>query len=1763
MGCGASAVSADSKTVKNGVKPPRGSVSNLKLTTTQRNIEKDLKDILEGDMCKDCPSNAKIVRIFTSSTFTDTQHERNALMERVYPKLKKYCQERGYEFQIVDMRWGVRDEATDDHMATELCLREVEECQKVSTGPNFVTFLSHKYGYRPLPRKIPSHELETIFLDVKEDERALIERWYQKDDNELPSMHILQAVSTNIPNIKSMDRVEKSEAKDLWWETMLKLRQIMYSAAEKKLGIEELEKYKISVTEQEIYQGILKSHDQERTSLWFHRVFTNVKMEKTNPILGRFIETEDVNGDDATPLLESLKTDKLKRILPESNVKTYTVKWADEGINPEDITDHKKYINKLCDDFENTIRDKISAGITERAQSDIMDPLYEEVTQHVAFCQTKCELFHGREDTLGLIEDYMKSNRQVPLVVHGPSGSGKTSVVAMAAKMARTWVDGKAVVVLRFLGTTPNSSNIRRVLYSLVQQIYKVFGDDTIIPQDLKLLIRSLHDSMSKASKERPLVILLDSLDQLDSDDGAQQLSWLPIELPKHVKIIVSTLPEDEYQYYPRLKSLIADTVNFVEVPKLGIKDTQDILQKWFANQNRMLTENQMEIVVSACQECPLPLFLKISFDEACRWHSYSKPEEYQLKTTVRDAIVDLFERVETNHGELLVSHALGYLTAAKNGLTENELEDLLSLDDDVLNDVYQYWTPPIRRLPPLLWVRIRAELSQYLVDRGADGVRVMNWYHRQFIEAARDRYIKDDKIAKKLHSVLAEYFLGTWSHGIKKPYINIEGEKGVSDRLVATQPLLFDETSYNLRKLSELPHHLIESDQLVTLKQNVLCNLEWLYVKMKGTSLRSVREDFREALKKYPEDQQLNTMAQLIQLSQEALEHDPAQLAPQILARISQPKGFEDILDQARNPPALCLLPSFPFMTPPGGQLLNTLVGHKESINSLDVTADGSLILSGDDAKSFRLWDSDSGFLIKHVETETDIKMVKFCNEDRHFAVSLESTIMVFRTDTLAKVHELEPYGEEPDTSSGIPFAVAGVKKDQIVVPCHRKVLTFEVLTGEQLRRILDLKLLREYYEDVCIVAKGNIVAYYNEMLDKRSSMLSVIDLSNKDRKADFVDVYPDVKIDEYGDEDRTSIGALAITGDERIIVSNYMDNHLKIYDAKSLELLKTFEGNKDDMSEGFIITPDDRYLLFPNSGNVCMWDLEKGERSYGLEHPNSVEKVVTVDGQIVITAGVDYLIRIWDNSKSDSIKDIERRDWKFHKGDKGKEMKSDKPMEKKSAKKGKKSGAEKLKEDQEAIVDLWNIPDDKRHVFMHTKQDKSHSYTVWDCNLQKPLQRLDEPPRTKSSTWHILNKELAILNENRRLKLVNYTSGKIIRVFKGKTSYGISAYIVNNKKEVITGTRHNRNLKLYNISTGDVITLLKHEENKSTKESKNVSDLKVKSDGKGCVAVTVREDEEQMLYVWDITKRKLRHVMQLPVETGRKKDEQPTIDLSESDVSSDEHFFCCTLYESNFKTCPIVWNLDAGTYMHKLSHDAAGEANKVLAVGSDKLLTSYWDDSKEIWLWSLSTGKPLIQLPGHRSLEIDSMLVTEDERRLVSHTQSSQEREFILWDLEKGERIAGFTLEETNDIRLVSNGDVIVVSANSIGSVVTFTLSGPGCEKLKISTDKSSTYKDMDDVIPLEQTDGAADEKEDPDDIDSDEDSVAGDSDDGDDDDDEAKDEFNDDDDDDTDDFKFSDEDGDEEETMGKDDDFKFSDDDDNEDDDNDKTEKANKKK
>lgn len=69
-----------------------------------------------------------------------------------------------------------------------------------------------------------------------------------------------------------------------------------------------------------------------------------------------------------------------------------------------------------------------------------------------------------------------------------------------------------------------------------------------------------------------------------------------------------------------------------------------------------------------------------------------------------------------------------------RHGLSEAELKDVLSLDDEVLQVVYRDWTPPSKellRFPPLLWVRLRRDLGHCLARRPVDGFTLLAIAHR------------------------------------------------------------------------------------------------------------------------------------------------------------------------------------------------------------------------------------------------------------------------------------------------------------------------------------------------------------------------------------------------------------------------------------------------------------------------------------------------------------------------------------------------------------------------------------------------------------------------------------------------------------------------------------------------------------------------------------------------------------------------------------------------------------------------------------------------------------------------------------------------------------------------------------------------------------------------------------------------------------------------------------------------------------------------
>uniref|UniRef100_A0A1I8HIM4 NACHT domain-containing protein n=1 Tax=Macrostomum lignano TaxID=282301 RepID=A0A1I8HIM4_9PLAT len=867
--------------------------------------------------------NSRVVRIFLSSTFSDMGTERNYLMQHVNPRLKKFCRDSfGLEFQTIDMRWGVGDEVQLDHQGPYMCYQEIDNSLIMSAGPYFICLLGQRYGNQPPAALVEVDVFNNIVEALKEDGRdvSCLHEWYTIDENNKPPICVLRPIATLA---EAADKELLKAARQRWEAVQDSIIGLMKRGAElclQKTLISHatMKKFTASVTEMEVISGILSKPPQKLAqALAFVREFSDLESQRdfSRGKMFKFIDlTDSVNEDgEAVKVLDEAVNAMVKELnrhvltrMAGSNSFTYSLKWTNdaEGVG---MSSHKDYLEKFGSDYCDNVKRLVAESVREsmRLRSD---DLYSEVLQHSTACVNYVKKFQGRQEIIDKVKAYVQaSNTTEPLVVYGDSGSGKTSLLGKAASLVRSWLpesDSKdAIVLLRFLGTSPGTSSIRQTLKYLCRQL-AVFGNEDDQEKcesldDFKEILNTFYSMLERMGQFRRILVFLDSVDQLDSSDGAYHLTWVRTPLPANVKMVVSTLP-NMFDLLKTFKGKLPNPDIYVEVTPLETSLCTSILSALLSEQGRTLNEQQWALVEQAFSKCSLPIYVHLLYHEVLRWRSYQQVDESSLRYTVRQAIFQLFEKLELKHGRLFTSHALAFITASRNGLSESELEDLLSLDDAVLIDVFQHHLPPFIRIPPICWARLRHDIGSYLVEREADNIRVVFWYHRQFIEVAQEYFLSDEKTRRDIHSIMADYFLGLWS-GRRKKFVypaylrkklNLP-EFSMEDRAVPEQPFVLrkDEdgtAQYNLRKLNELPWHLIKSGRVNEFYDYIVFDYDFMFNKLKGTSRYLLLRDLDLPQKlgvEYIKEAELVYNA--IRLSAQSLVYDPVNLSVDLIGRL------------------------------------------------------------------------------------------------------------------------------------------------------------------------------------------------------------------------------------------------------------------------------------------------------------------------------------------------------------------------------------------------------------------------------------------------------------------------------------------------------------------------------------------------------------------------------------------------------------------------------------------------------------------------------------------------------------------------------------------------------------------------------------------------------------------------------------------------------------------------------------------------------------
>ena len=716
--------------------------------------------------------NARIFRLFVSSTFSDFIAEREALQTQVFPELEKYCAERGARFLAVDLRWGITEEAQQEHNTMRICLEEVRRCQELSPRPNFAVLLGDRYGWEPVPARISIEHWKMLKAAAQKNDWQLIDDSYRLDKNAIPPVYCLKTRK------KNMSVALANEAR---------LLQALRAAAKGFRGTARLP-YFASATHQEIALGALSKYgvggcplEPEQHVHVYIRHIEAIPQDKTAK---DFIDWDASKGEVTLGARGRLRglIGQLRRQLGDHVHDLHTT-WNSQG---SESTANNTHLTSFCDTFLSHQKALIDAALNSLGQTDERQ---QREQAHQDFGAERARVFAGRKALLARIARYATATPRstatqskksgastAPLVLLGEGGSGKSSLLARAVQEAMLQLKHPGtVVVQRYIGGVPGTESLMTMLTELTTDIASLYDQpEPPIPENAKSLVQSFQTALCHASSERPLALYLDALDQLNSADSAWMLEWLPKELPEHVRVVTTvrtgtTVEQSARRRYPR---------NLIEVPLMKPAEGRAMLKAWLKDRRtawfnagiapttgRRLTANQQLAVLRVFDKSGSALWLKLAYEEAATWASWDTPRK--LPPTVQGLIEDFLEHrllKKENHPKVFTEQALAYLTAGRFGLSESELGRTLGLDPAVraefqANEKTQRKWSNSTILPPILWSRLFFDLQAYLGLAKVDGALLMRWFHREFAEVLKARYLGTPEQRNAVHGALADTF--------------------------------------------------------------------------------------------------------------------------------------------------------------------------------------------------------------------------------------------------------------------------------------------------------------------------------------------------------------------------------------------------------------------------------------------------------------------------------------------------------------------------------------------------------------------------------------------------------------------------------------------------------------------------------------------------------------------------------------------------------------------------------------------------------------------------------------------------------------------------------------------------------------------------------------------------------------------------------------------------------------------------------------------
>ena len=385
-------------------------------------------------------------------------------------------------------------------------------------------------------------------------------------------------------------------------------------------------------------------------------------------------------------------------------------------------------------------------------------------------------------------------------------------------------------------------------------------------------------------------------------------------------------------------------------------EQSMEILKHLLGTQKRRLNIEQEMAVAHRIAVEPTALYVRLIAEVASKWASWSVVDD--VPGGVQNLVEFIFDGVAKQFGEVLTKTAFGFLTFSLEGVSDSEMCDLLSLSDEVLEEVTQYNSA--RRVPSHVWIRLRREIDNLITEQSGG---CLKWYHRQLKETA-EKWV-GERWKRSCHVMMGHYFGDIVDEAVAKARDISRQPLVLNSKVWAS--VLFEDAVVNVRRCQEAGHHLLLAEEAVKAERE-LCSLAGVCARAKSGLVFQLLKELGQLQQVHKESERVVHYCRWIMRDAHSLSRSPASVGScstqPLISIVRQDLGH---LKKLVKPCVIGSPKSWSCGNVLGGLSdfgadLNVLQGHSDAVNGVSFSPNSAVLASCSSDKTIRLWDSFTG---------------------------------------------------------------------------------------------------------------------------------------------------------------------------------------------------------------------------------------------------------------------------------------------------------------------------------------------------------------------------------------------------------------------------------------------------------------------------------------------------------------------------------------------------------------------------------------------------------------------------------------------------------------------------------------------------------------------------------------------------------------------------------------------------------------------------------